>query len=424
MRQMFHRARPVVLVLAIGTLALSACGTSNSSTAGSSGQSGSAPGVTSKSVTIGLVTSLSGPASSSFGQAAVQGANARIQMQNAAGGVHGRTIKMVTADDGSSPTQVLTAVQSLNSKGVFAIASASIFMDGAYRYALAQGIPIAGGVTSSSYGNPKNTNMFLAGGSYDQNYPAYTLEGNFFKTQGASVVGCVGANDNPSAVGGAKGCGISAQHAGLKSVVNLASTIGSSNVQPIALSLKNAHVQGIETIQVSSFNVALITALEQLGVKLKTGLVISGYDQSLLDDPAVASVGPNVGFTSQWAPSELKTPATIALMNALAKYAKYSKPNPLEGQMYGWLAADLAIKGLQVAGANPTRASFISNLRKVHDYNAGGLTAPVDLSKWNYYDSTGSGNCFYVSVIRNGTFVPLSSKPYCGTMIPGTNTVS
>jgi branched-chain amino acid transport system substrate-binding protein len=366
---------------------------------------------------------VSGPASSSFGQAAVDGANARIQVQNAAGGVEGRTIKLVVADDGSSPTQVLTAVQSLDSKGVFAIASASIFMDGGYRYTVAHGIPVTGGVTSSAYGNPQNTNMFLAGGSYDQNYPAYTLEGNFFKSQGVSVVGCVGANDNPSAVGGARGCGISATHAGLTGVVNLASTIGSSNVQPVALSLKNAHVQGIETIQVSSFNIALITALEQLGVKLKSGLVISGYDQSLLEDPAVSAVGPNVGFTSQWAPSELKTQATVQLMSALAKYAHYTKPNPLEGQMYGWLAADLAIKGLQVAGANPTRASFISNLRNVHDYNAGGLTAPVDLSKWNYYDSTASGNCLYVSVIRNGAFVPLSSTPYCGTQIPGTNTV-
>jgi branched-chain amino acid transport system substrate-binding protein len=400
-------------------LALSACGT----TSGSSGAASSAPGVTAKTVTIGLVTSLSGPASSSFGQAAVEGANARVQLQNAAGGVHGRIIKLVTADDGSSTTQVLTAVQSLDSKGVFAIAAASIFMDGAYRYTLAHGIPVTGGVTSSAYGNPQNTDMFLAGGSYDQNYPAYTLEGKFFKSQGVGVVGCVGANDNPSAVGGALGCAISAKHAGLKSVVNLASTIGSLDVQPIALSLKNAHIQGIETVQVAGFNIALITALEQLGVKLKTGLVVSGYDQSLLDDPAVSAVGPNVGFTSQWAPTELKTPATITLMNALAKYAHYTQPNPTAGQMYGWFAADLAIKGLEVAGANPTRASFISNLRKVHDYNAGGLTAPVDLSKWNYYDSTGSGNCLYVSVIRNHAFVPLSKRPYCGTQIPGTDTV-
>ena len=31
------------------------------------------------------------------------------------------------------------------------------------------------------------------------------------------------------------------------------------------------------------------------------------------------------------------------------------------------------IKGLELAGRNPTRSSFISNLRKLSKYNAGGL---------------------------------------------------
>jgi branched-chain amino acid transport system substrate-binding protein len=295
-------------------------------------------------------------------------------------------------------------------------------MDGAYRYTVQHGIPVTGGVTSAAYGDSKNTNMFLSAGSYNAHYPAYTLEGNFFKSQGVSVVGCVGANNNPSAVGGAKGCGTSADRSGLKGVVNLQSTLGSPDVQPVALALKNAGIDGLETIQVGSFNIALITALQQLGVQLKSGLVVGGYDQSLLEAPGVAKVGPNVGFTSQWEPTALKTDATTKLMDALAKYANYNKPNPLAGQMYGWMAADLAIKGLSVAGKNPTRKSFIENLRKVTNYDVGGLTAPVDLSKWNYYDSTSSGNCLYVSAIRNGAFVPLSDKPYCGTEIAGTNT--
>jgi branched-chain amino acid transport system substrate-binding protein len=329
---------------------------------------------------------------------------------------------MVTADDGSSPTQVLTAVQSLVARNVFAIAAATVFMDGAYRYTLTQGIPVAGSLTASAYGDSKNTNLFLGAGSYNSHYPGYTLQGDFFKAQGATVVGCVGAHNHPGAVGGAKGCQISVQHAGLKAVLNLDSTLGSPDVQPIALALKNAGVDAIETIQVSNFNIALITALRQLGVQLKTGLIVAAYDQSLLENPAVAGVGENVGFTSQWAPSQLNTPATKELMDALNKYANYSKTTPTEGQMYGWMAADLAIKGISVAGVNPTWASFITNLRQVHDYTVSGLTPPADLSKWNYYDSTGSGNCLYVSNIKGGQFVPVATTPFCGTEIPGTNT--
>ena len=36
------------------------------------------------------------------------------------------------------------------------------------------------------------------------------------------------------------------------------------------------------------------------------------------------------------------------------------------------------IKGLELAGKNPTRQAFISNLRKVGNYTAGGLLAKPD----------------------------------------------
>ncbi len=48
--------------------------------------------------------------------------------------------------------------------------------------------------------------------------------------------------------------------------------------------------------------------------------------------------------------------------------------------MVGWLGAQAFLKGLEVAGKNPTRESFITNLRQVHNYDAGGLEAPFDYS--------------------------------------------
>lgn len=42
---------------------------------------------------------------------------------------------------------------------------------------------------------------------------------------------------------------------------------------------------------------------------------------------------------------------------------------------------DAMIEGLKLAGRNPTRATFISNLRAVTDYTIGGLsTTPVDFN--------------------------------------------
>ena len=71
------------------------------------------------------------------------GALARIDLQNARGGVHGHPIKLVVADDGSNPTQVVTATEDLvEDKG-----AVGVIMDGAFGYAAANfthahGVPV------------------------------------------------------------------------------------------------------------------------------------------------------------------------------------------------------------------------------------------------------------------------------------------
>src|SRR6202035_5186302 len=73
------------------------------STTGASARPASSPGVSAKQIVVGLTTSLTGAEASSF-IGGWQGAQARIDEQNAAGGVNGRKIKLVIADDASSAT--------------------------------------------------------------------------------------------------------------------------------------------------------------------------------------------------------------------------------------------------------------------------------------------------------------------------------
>ena len=49
---------------------------------------------------------------------------------------------------------------------------------------------------------------------------------------------------------------------------------------------------------------------------------------------------------------------------AMEKYAHFTKSQfPTFGQYEAWAGADLMIKGLQMAGPNPTRAAVIKDLR-------------------------------------------------------------
>src|ERR1700750_1531545 len=94
-------AAAVVTILVSG--AATACSSLSSTGAASSGTTG-ANATQGKTITLGILTPLTGPVASSFGQATIQGAQARIELANAhhelPGGV---TVKLVSVDEGARP---------------------------------------------------------------------------------------------------------------------------------------------------------------------------------------------------------------------------------------------------------------------------------------------------------------------------------
>jgi branched-chain amino acid transport system substrate-binding protein len=69
-------------------------------------------GVTGSSITIGMANALSGPASA-LGAGMKEGALAYFRKINAAGGVNGRTIKLISYDDGYEPKKTVEATNKL-----------------------------------------------------------------------------------------------------------------------------------------------------------------------------------------------------------------------------------------------------------------------------------------------------------------------
>src|SRR5437588_730501 len=140
-----------------------ACGSSSkksSSSGGSSkntsGNTASAPGITTDTITVGIVTSETGVASANNKGAAAF--KARIQAENDKGGVFGRKINVVDADDTSSPQGNLTAVQKLvQQNSPFALIDESAFTFASYRQVVDQKIPtITGGYDGPEYADAGN----------------------------------------------------------------------------------------------------------------------------------------------------------------------------------------------------------------------------------------------------------------------------
>jgi branched-chain amino acid transport system substrate-binding protein len=116
-------------------------------------------------------------------------------------------------------------------------------------------------------------------------------------------------------------------------------------------------------------------------------------------------------------PVELKTKATKQFQADLKKYAHYTGV-PDYGQYTGYITADLAIKGLELAGKNPTRQGFIDAIRNNGKYDGAGLLCePVDLSL-EAFGKFPKTNCSWFANVKDGKFVFLNSgKPITGELI-------
>ena len=120
-------------------------------------------------------------------------------------------------------------------------------------------------------------------------------------------------------------------------------------------------------------NYALATALKQAGVKLKATLFATGYEPDVINSPAWSDLQGDY-FLSLFRPWALPNAGTQQMQAAMEKYAHFTKSQfPNFGQYEAWAGADLMIKGLQMAGPNPTRAAVIKDLRSLKSYNANGL---------------------------------------------------
>src|ERR1700761_2473127 len=97
-------AAAAAATLLSGVAACSSAGTTTTAGSGAAGaaaatSTGSAQG---KTITLGILTPLTGPVASSFGQETIQGAQARIDLANATHELPGgEQVKLVSVDEGS-----------------------------------------------------------------------------------------------------------------------------------------------------------------------------------------------------------------------------------------------------------------------------------------------------------------------------------
>jgi branched-chain amino acid transport system substrate-binding protein len=306
---------------------------------------------------------------------------------------------------------------------VTAIVAVSAVTFAAAPWLTSHGIPVLGW----SEDGPEwltSQNMFSPGGPSDPAKAATTL-GKFLKMVGVTNLGVVGYAYVLSTEG-TLSFADSAKAAGLKvGYVNPTVPLGTTNVQPLALAMKSAGVNGFTGVLEPNASLLTIQALRQEGVALKAGVLFTGYGGDLQQAGAGAEAAANgVYFPMQFEPAELHTAATEQLQKDLRSVGVTTDPTFAE--YMGYLSVDLLVHGLEKAGASPSQAELIRALNGIGSYDAAGLLGTHTLNVGARTPvPSGVDNCLWFTRLVGTTFqlVP-SAEPVCGSILPGINNSS
>ena len=386
-------------------LVLVAAGCSNSSSGVSSG--GGSPGVTGNEIDVGSIADITGPLSSDFGPV-VSGVRAFFDMVNAQGGVAGRKIKLVAAeDDQGSPSIDLTVAQTLVSKPVFAVVGVGTPFFGASRYLASKGTPTFGYVISTDWRGPPG--FFGSFGSvldYATGAPGYAYVASQLGAKSVAVIsyGIVQSSAAcNAAVTGMRQLGVNV------SFVDTNFTLGSDPTADV-LQMKSRNVDLLLTCIDVTGNINFTRSVIQNGLSLKQ-IWLNGYDRPTLQQYGQLMNG--VYLLVQHVPFEAATafpgkyPGLDTYISEMNKYEPQNTYN--ETAMTGWISADLFVTGLKAVGRNLTQARLIAAINKIRDYNSNGLQPPVDWT--TSHTQALPPFCASYVVAFNGKFVPIFVQP-------------
>ncbi|HLN16169.1 MAG TPA: ABC transporter substrate-binding protein [Acidimicrobiales bacterium] len=391
----------------LGATALALGATLVTGPAGAQSSTSSVPGITPTTVTVGSISTLTGPIASNF-ESLVPGIQAYFSYINAKGGVNGRRLILkYNLDDGGNPSQFNSLTHTLiDQDHVFAVVGvATAFFTP--NYFVETKTPTYGyNVTGNWSPYP---NLFAAGGStqcYTCGTPSFVWWTQQVHGTNVGIVALSVKSSNASC----EAFGSNLGKAGIKVGYTDYQVSYGGNLAPDVQRMQQAGVNTIITCMDVNDNLSMARAIQQYGYKGVKQLWLNGNDQSTLDQ--YKNIMQGIYFSIAHVPfSYAKTaPATYPGMVAYLAAMKKYQPKWVydEVAIQGWESAALFAQGLEMAGKNPTQAAVIRADNSIKFFTAGGLTAPVN---WTIgHTNTSPPYCNAYIVVKGDQFVPALDK--------------
>ena len=358
-------------------------------------------GVTDDSILVGCSNSFSGPLVYPGTQLVNNGLEAYFGYINDRGGVHGRKIVTQYYDDGYKPQNAVANTKRLVEQDkVFAIVSSqgTGAVMATVKYLTQnkvplifpfQGVPISGQKTifTSFTPYPNQSELVVTwlvkvkgfkriGILYQDDKYGYT-----FRDPGQKVLQKFGLKwaAAESYKRGAKD--LSAQVAKLRKA-NLDACLLVATPPPGAAFLREAHKQGWKDTRIISSG----PLTDEKYINLSGGVGEGIWGLSLWPDPVNSN-----------------DPAVVEYREIMEKYGKDRDKTPNRYSLYGYYYAKLFVAGLQRAGKNLTRESYITALEGIKGWE-NGITPPVSFSASDHL----AQNSGFMVEVQKGVFRPIS----------------
>ncbi|MEX5633149.1 ABC transporter substrate-binding protein [Parafrankia sp. FMc2] len=401
---MLTRRRTLCSMLAAVTLGSTGLLASCTSPEASAAPVCGAPGVSADRIEIGVLSPDTGPAAENF-DTVRGGIDARLGEVNAAGGVNGRRVVYQWRDDKGSPAGNAIAARDLvEQQEVFGIVELSVAASGSANYLLSNEIPVTGLASEPVWSTMRNMFAFtyVTGIAVD-------TQGQFVRSQGGTRAVILQTALSTGISDTADKYERSMNAIGVSVVDTVNFTPGFDDPAALAARIVAARADTVIGLIPPENLIAVLAVLRQAGHAPQVVLSTNGYDKKLLERFGPQAAGMTVPLVHR--PLELGGPATKTYLDAMSRYAPQVTHPENDTSVLAYISTDIFLEGLRLAGECPTRPDFITKLRAVNSYDAGGLISPISF-RTNAGRST---TCYsFVQVNATGSGYLIVEPNLCG----------
>jgi branched-chain amino acid transport system substrate-binding protein len=398
-----------VAVVIAASAALAGCGSSSSSSSGGGGGGGGSSKGPINILTYGDITGLAPTPEHQF----LDGVKAAVNAFNAAGGVQGRKVKLVSCDTQLNPAQAASCVEKAKSEGIVAAIPSLELLDNVTTPILEkQGIPIIGTNPSTAKAQFSKTSACYINGPFIL-YPAAARAMAKAGAKSISFMEPAGVA-NEDVLAKAANAAAAADGAKVPAFIGVAPT--ATNFSALAA---KALSSGEDGVYVSATAPGLFSLVGALG-QSKPGLKMGAPGYSVVDSKilgAFTKIPPAKGmYVDNYTafPTDSSVPGIKLFQQQIATIDKTDVGS--ETALFTWLDAWGGMQVLKTITSGPiTSSTILAAMEKAH------LSFQGVVPDWSYqYNTLGLGcvtsNSVYEGVYKGGVSItPLNGdKPTAG----------